>query len=338
MAEPDLEAVAAFLSEALADPPRAPLRMTLLAGGRSNLTYLVSDGRRQVVLRRPPRGHVLETGHDMSREHRVLTALHRTRVPVAEPLALCADASVIGAPFYVMSYVAGTAYRETAQLAALLPAEQEAVADGLADVLAELHLVDPAAVGLAELGRPEGFLERQVRRWGTQLDASRSRELADLDALGSELRALLPTSRRGGIVHGDYRIDNTLTAADGRPAAILDWEMATLGDPWSDLGYLVMWWDGINDLPTPIAATPGEVAGFPSSARLLERYASRSGLDVGDLDWYVALAYYKTAVLFETIWYRHHLGGVADDELEALKNLPPVLAARGRDALPARPA
>jgi aminoglycoside phosphotransferase (APT) family kinase protein len=269
--EPDIEAIAAYLATVLSDPPQAPLQTRLLAGGRSNLTYLVSDGRRQVVLRRPPHGHVLETGHDMSREHRVLTALYGTGVPVAKPLALCSDASVIGAPFYVMSYVPGVAYRETAQLAALPAADQRAVADGLADVLVELHLLDPGAVGLAELGRVEGFLERQVRRWGSQLAASHSRELIDLETLGSELGAQVPASRRGGIVHGDYRIDNTLTAPGGRPAAVLDWEMATLGDTWCDLGYLVMWWDGINDLPTPIAATPGEVAGFPSSAQLLQR-------------------------------------------------------------------
>src|SRR3954470_10757917 len=239
----DLAAVTAWLEQQcpglLAGPPSA----ALVAGGRANLTYVLDDEARRFVLRRPPLGHVLATAHDMSREHRVLSALHGTVVPVPQPLALCADESVTGAPFYVMAHVDGAVLRRRSDVEPLPGAGRRQLVDGMMDVLADLHGVDPAAVGLADFGRPEGFMARQVRRWGGQLDASRSRDLAGIDELRAGLQTSVPEDGDVSVVHGDYRLDNLVVAGPSEPDAyrvrsVLDWEMATLGDPLGDLGLL----------------------------------------------------------------------------------------------------
>src|SRR5512147_1288651 len=207
---------------------RGPLSGRLIEGGRSNLTYALSDGASQWVVRRPPLGHVLATAHDMRREHRVISALLPTSVPVPRPLLLCEDEEVLGAPFYVMEFVEGTPYRTAQQLAPLGAERTRNAVLSLVDTLVELHAVDPAEVGLADFGRPEGFLDRQLRRWGKQLDASRNRDLAGIEELHAALGRALPVSPAPAVVHGDYRLDNVLIGDDDRIKAILDWEMSTL--------------------------------------------------------------------------------------------------------------
>ncbi|MEU8488365.1 phosphotransferase family protein [Streptomyces sp. NPDC048641] len=313
-----------------------PLSGRIVEGGRSNLTYLVGDGSSTWVVRRPPLGHVLATAHDMKREHRVISALHPTSVPVPEALLLCEDDSVLGAPFYVMEYVTGTPYRTADELAPLGPERTRAAVLALVDTLVDLHAVDPAEVGLADFGRPEGFLDRQLRRWGKQLDASRNRELAGVDELHAALGRSLPTSPAPTIVHGDYRLDNVLINedADGvdRIKAILDWEMSTLGDPLTDLGLLVMYSAKL-DLPDSPISTTATAAGHPTPAEIVERYAARSGRDVSAVSWYTAFAWFKLAVILEGIHYRYTLGQTVGAGFDRIGELVPVFIDHGLTTL-----
>jgi aminoglycoside phosphotransferase (APT) family kinase protein len=279
-----------------------PLHGRLIAGGRSNLTYRVSDDHRSWVVRRPPLGHVLATAHDMAREYRVLAALHATGVPVPLTYALCSDPDVIGAPFYVMSSVDGMVYRTADELAAVGPDRARGIAGNLIDTLALLHAVDPAEVGLGDFGRPEGFLARQVRRWKQQLDASRSRPLAGIDELHERLAASPPDGSPPAIVHGDYRLDNVITGPDDKVAAVVDWEMATLGDPLTDVGLLLVY-QRMQRLGDEVMASAAP--GYPSEAQVLRRYAESSGRDVASLGFYLALASFKAAVILEGIHYRY---------------------------------
>ena len=257
---------------------------------------------------------VLATAYDMTREFRVISALAGTGVPVPAALLLCPDDAVLGAPFYLMERVPGEVYRNRAQTDQLSADQRRRLALAMMDTLATLHRVDPAAVGLADFGRPEGFLARQVRRWGGQLDQSRSRPLPGMAELRDRLAATAPEGANAGrIVHGDYRLDNLL--AEPEPVtirAVLDWEMATLGDPLADLGLLLTYWTVFGDRDdaagNPVADGLGPRAGFPSGAELIDRYASRSEIDVGPLDWHIALGCFKLAVICEGIHYRHTLG------------------------------
>ncbi|MET7515557.1 phosphotransferase family protein [Streptomyces sp. NPDC005480] len=313
-----------------------PLSGRLVEGGRSNLTYLVGDGSSTWVVRRPPLGHVLATAHDMKREHRVISALHPTSVPVPEALLMCEDDSVLGAPFYVMEYVEGTPYRTAGQLAQLGPERTRAAVLALVDTLVDLHAVDPAEVGLADFGRPEGFLDRQLRRWGKQLDASRNRELAGVDELHAALGRSLPASPAPTVVHGDYRLDNVLIHedADGvdRIKAVLDWEMSTLGDPLTDLGLLVMYSAKL-DMPDSPVSTTAEAAGHPDPAEIVERYAARSGRDVSAVSWYTAFAWFKLAVILEGIHYRYTLGQTVGAGFDRIGELVPVFIDHGLTTL-----
>ncbi|WP_263252009.1 phosphotransferase family protein [Saccharopolyspora rosea] len=301
----DLGRLRAHLDAELPGLVGGPLRGELVQGGRSNLTYVVTDGAQRWVVRRPPLGHVLATAHDMGREHRVMSALAGTRVPVPRTLLLCRDEDVIGAPFYVMEHVPGTVYRSPELTARLAEAERHDLAHQLVDVLADLHGTDPESVGLGDFGRPEGFLERQIRRWSKQLAASRSRDIEGIDELAGRLAETIPGTPRAGIVHGDYRLDNVIVGEDLRIRAVLDWEMATLGDPLTDLGLLAVYWEGFGGVEhNPITKGVGPDYGFPTAKRLLDRYAARSGADLSDLDWYVAFGYFKIAVILEGIHYR----------------------------------
>ncbi|MCX2182544.1 phosphotransferase family protein [Streptomyces sp. SKN60] len=309
-----------------------PLTARLIEGGRSNLTYLVTDGSAQWVVRRPPLGHVLATAHDMKREHRVISALHDTAVPVPEAVLLCEDETVLGAPFYVMEYVAGTPYRSAAQLAPLGPERTRAAVLGLVDTLVDLHAVDPDAVGLGDFGRPEGFLDRQLRRWGKQLDASRGRELPGIGELHAALGRRLPQSPAPTVIHGDYRLDNVLIGDDDRIKAVLDWEMSTLGDPLTDLGLLVMYSTPLAVPDSPVSTT-ATAAGHPSTAELIERYAARSGRDVSALSWYTAFAWFKLAVILEGIHYRYTLGQTVGAGFDRIGELVPVFIEHGLTTL-----
>ena len=307
-----------------------PLTGRLIAGGRSNLTYEVSDGTRSWVVRRPPLGHVLATAHDMGREHRVITALRDTSVPVPLTYALCTDPDVIGAPFYVMSDVDGVAYRTADQIAVLGPTRIRAIAERLIATLALLHTVPPAEVGLADFGRPEGFLARQVRRWKKQLDASRSRPIAGIDELYALLAANPPDGTPPAIVHGDYRLDNVLVGSDDKIAAVVDWEMATLGDPLTDVGLLIVYqtMERLGDGPMASAAP-----GYPAVPEVLAQYAAGSGRDLSDLGFYIALASFKAAVILEGIHYRYVHGQTVGEGFQEIGAMVEPLVASGLAAI-----
>jgi aminoglycoside phosphotransferase (APT) family kinase protein len=303
----DVERFARWFDGACPGEIGGPVTGRLLAGGKSNLTYEVSSGNRTWVVRRPPLGHVLATAHDMGREYQVISALRDSAVPVPLAIALCADPGVLGAPFYVMSKVNGVAYRSDAQIAVLGPQRTRAIAGRMTDTLADLHAVDYEAAGLSSFGRPAGFLPRQVRRWKKQLDASRSREVPGID----ELHALLAAAADGAdggpatIVHGDYRLDNLLVDPSDKIAAVVDWEMATIADPLTDVGLLIVY-QRLGELGDgPLAS---QAPGYPAEADVLERYALRSGRDLSDLGFHIALASFKLAVIMEGIYYRYTHG------------------------------
>ena len=321
------------LRSALPGLLRGPLSATLVAGGRSNLTYVLTDGHERWVLRRPPLGHVLETAHDMGREHRLLAALAPTDVPVPRPLLL-AGPEVVGAPFYVMEHADGDVLRDRAQLERLDAAAATALADELVDVLVRLHRLDPEQVGLGGLGRPAGYLERQLRRWARQLEASHSRDLPELTRLAERLGQSLPAHSGAAIVHGDYRLDNVVVdPVQGHVVAVLDWEMATLGDPLTDVASTVVWWDGMAGLDSPVAAVPAEVPGWPGSDHLLASYRRQSGTDLDALPWYLGFAFFKIAAIFEGIHYRSRAGLTVGEGFERLGELVPPLVERGHAAL-----
>jgi aminoglycoside phosphotransferase (APT) family kinase protein len=334
----DLDRLAAYLAVHLPELAAAPLRARLIAGGKSNLTYLLRAGEREVVLRRPPLGHVLATAHDMAREHRVISALAPTAVPVPAALLSCADADVIGAPFYLMEKVDGEVFRSRPQTDPLTAGQRRDLAMAMMDTLAALHAVDPAAVGLGDFGRPEGYLGRQVRRWAGQLDASRSRPLPGIDELRDALAASVPEGANAGrIVHGDFRLDNLLANVDPVSVrAVLDWEMATLGDPLADLGLLLTYWDvlgGEEGTGNPIADGLGPRAGFPTGAELVDRYARESEIDVGPLHWHLALGCFKLAVICEGIHYRHTLGQTLGEGFDRIGDMVAPLVAHGLRAV-----
>ena len=326
----DLEALARFL-DARGIGREGPLDADLIAGGRSNLTYRVSDGASTWVVRRPPLAHVLPTAHDMAREWRVISALQDTAIPVPGAVAFCDEPGVVGAPFYVMEHVEGHVVRdrlpaEWPQTAATL----EAMAGALVDTLVSIHDVRPADAGLGDFGRPDGFLERQVRRWWQQWEASKTRDLPAIDELHRRLVAGLPPQSAAGIVHGDYRFDNLIYARDdpGRVAAVVDWEMSTVGDPLCDLGLLVVYW--VTDRDDPAArALPGGGAtlgdGLPSREAMLTSYARRSDRDLTHLEWYVALGHYKLAIIAEGINARFLLGMTVGDGFETMGPAVPLI-------------
>ncbi|WP_203338062.1 phosphotransferase family protein [Nocardioides limicola] len=303
-------------------PLAGPLSATLIAGGKSNLTYRVSDGQQSWVVRRPPLGHVLATAHDMSREHRVIAALADTGVPVPTAYAFCDDLDVLGAPFYVMADMPGTPYRSSAELAKLGPERTRAISTAMVDVLIALHGVDTHVVGLADFGRPEGFLTRQVRRWKKQLDASHNRELPAAEELHRRLAetseaADAAAASRIGIVHGDFRLDNLLVDDDDRPTAVLDWEMATVGDTLTDLALLVVYGRLAVLLPgsvTDVSAAPG----FLSETEIIDRYAAARDVDAPDLGFHLALASFKLATIVEGIHFRYLQGQTVGEGFDGI--------------------
>ncbi|GAB4085345.1 phosphotransferase family protein [Myceligenerans cantabricum] len=316
------------------------LTASLVTGGRSNLTYRVDGARVPLVVRRPPLGHVLATAHDMRREHRVTTAL-AGRVPVPPTVDVVDDTpgddgsggDVTGTVFYVMEHVAGEVLSRPEQNAAFTPAGLRGLGLHLADVLADLHDTDPDAVGLGDFGRAAGYLDRQMATWRRQYDASRSRELPDLDRLQDVLTASVPDDGgRAGIVHGDYRLDNVIVSGGAAPrvAAVLDWEMATLGDPLVDLGMLGMYW-GIRDLAgedvVAGAVVPG--VGYPEFGELVETYAARRGIGMPDLSWYRAFACYKLAVILEGVHFRYRAGQTVGGGFDMIGELVGPLADEG---------
>ena len=310
----DIDRVSAWLAANI-EGAQAPFTFDLIAGGRSNLTFRVTgaDGTR-FVLRRPPLGHVLATAHDMAREHRIIAAVGTTGVPVPPALGLCTDEAVNGAPFYVMGFVDGVVLDSPEKAAALAPELRVAASHHLVDVLADLHAVDVDAVGLGDLAKREGYVARQVKRWSTQWENSKTRELPAIDEVARLLALRMPTQQGVSIAHGDYRFGNCLTDVHhGRVAAVLDWELCTLGDPLADVGYLgVYWFSG--DTANARANDPTSAGGFPTYDDLLQRYATRTGRDLSDIDYYVAFSCWRLAVISEGVYARYLHGAMGSQE------------------------
>ena len=326
-----LDLVGPALARALGDPGWARLEASLVSGGKSNLTFELTSDAGEAVLRRPPDGPLLPRAHDMGREARVQRALAATAVPV--PAILLEDAGeLIGVPFYVMGKVDGYVIRDT------LPAgwaesarDRHAIADVLVDTLADLHAVDPEAVGLSGFGRPAGLGERQLRRWSEQWERSRSRDVPAVEELGRRLRAGPPKGPGGAIAHGDYRIDNCLLGERLPPTveAVLDWELATLGEPLADLGLFLFYWREPGEAKPVLTPAPTMLPGFPSRAYLAERYAKRTGADLSDLPAWVALAHFKTAVIAQGIAARVQAGSMAGQEFGDIDGEVDRIAADG---------
>jgi aminoglycoside phosphotransferase (APT) family kinase protein len=317
-----------------------PLRASLITGGRSNLTYAIRGAAEPLVLRRPPLGHVQSTAHDMAREFRVISALRGSRVPVPRAVRYVDDPTAgVEGPFYLMERVKGRPLVTRDGNAAYTPSQLRELSLDLARTLAHLHSIAPDEVGLGDFGRPDGFLVRQVERWGTQYDGSRNRELPELDALQRELHANIPETRRSSILHGDYRLDNALVRdLDGAPhlGAILDWEMATLGDSLTDLGLLGLYWN-VNSLNSELSgAVPSAVdlaAGYPTFEELVDEYSETAGVTVPELPWYLGLAAFKLAVILEGIHFRFQAGQTVGPGFDRIGSLVTPLARAGRKYL-----
>lgn len=294
-----------------------PLNYSLITGGHSNLTFSVTDAADgHWVLRRPPLGQVLATAHDMSREHTIISALGPTDVPVPTVVGLCEDDSVNGAPFYVMDYVDGLVVRDEAA-AATLTAEQRARAGvSLVEVLSTIHAVDVDAVGLGNLGRKEQYLERQLKRWHRQYEQSCTQveagALPDLGALHDRLAERVPPQQQTSIVHGDYRLDNTMLGPDGSVIAVLDWEICTLGDPLADVGLLLCYWPDPGDVAAMPQLSTVSQPGFPRRSELLDAYDKHSKLDLSGIDYYVAFGYWKLGCIIAGVYARYAGGAMGE--------------------------
>jgi len=298
---------------------RLPLRFELIAGGRSNLTFCVTDAAgSRYVLRRPPTGHLLPTAHDMAREHRIISALGPAGIPVPPALGLCEDLSVTGAPFYVMGFVDGVIARNDTEAERLLD-EASRHRGGLAliDTLAAIHGVDVDQVGLGDLARREGYIERQLRRWhANYLAANASRggsPLETLEEVHQRLTRSVPAQESATVVHGDYRLDNCVLAPDGSAVlAVLDWELCTLGDPLADLGQLLAYWPEPGER-SALGHSATTLAGFPRRNDLVTRYGALTGRDLSHLEFYVAFAFWKLACILEGVYARYVGGAMGDD-------------------------
>ena len=313
----------------------------LVSGGRSNLTFRVTDAAGAAyALRRPPTGGVLSTAHDVSREWRFISALAPTAVPVPPPVAYCADSAVTGAEFYVMGFVEGLVLADRAAGLALASKARASAAGHLIDVLVALHALDPAVIGLGDMVRKTGYVERQLRRWHAQVHATGAPELALLDEVHDLLARRIP-AQSGGIVRGDYRAGNVAFGPDGTVRAVFDWELATSGDPMADLGWLASTWQDPGEQLPPTTPGPSTVAGFPARAQLVQRYARLSGRDVSNLPYWVAFARWRSACIAVGVRSRYLAGHMADDGYaRLLTSAGPggamdrtVLAEAARDAL-----
>lgn len=336
----DIERVTAWMGERLATL-RPPLEFHLIAGGHSNLTYKVTDrSGGHWVLRRPPLGQVLATAHDMGREHRIIAALAQTEVPVAPAVGLCTDEGVNGAPFYVMDFVEGTVVRDEAAAAALSVRQRRAASESLVDVLASIHSVDVEAVGLGDLGRHDGYIERQLRRWYRQYQGSKGQmptmDFPAVDEVHDRLMAAIPTQQEVAIVHGDYRLDNCMLDDAGRVAAVLDWEICTLGDPLADVGLLSVYWTDPGDSAALPQASPTALEGFLRRDEVLARYAEVSGRDLSDIAFYQCFGWWKLTCIIAGVYARYAGGAMGTDvdgqQVERFAHMVDQLAATAQES------
>lgn len=333
------ELIGPFLAQSLHDERWLDCSASLIAGGMSNLTYAVRSPAGEVIVRRPPLGAILATAHDMVREYRVMSALADSRVPVPRTMIVSEAGEDLPFSVLVMERVLGHVCRHGFPAGyAETPQDRRIVGESVVDVLAALHSVDPDAVGLGEFGRPAGFMERQLRRWSKQWESTKMDvELPQLDELRESLVATLPPEGRHAIVHGDYRLDNTILhpVLPGRIVAVLDWEMSTLGDPLADLGGLLAYWAQSDDDDVLVAGRviPPVTAmeGFPTRAEVVDRYAAKTGFDLTHLSWYIGFAYFKLAVICQGIAARHAAGAMVGDGFDAAQaNVAPLVEAGRR--------
>ncbi|MBW3537719.1 MAG: phosphotransferase family protein [Actinobacteria bacterium] len=309
----DVERLSGWLDDNVAGF-EGPFDFQLIAGGRSNLTYRVMDSsKRSFVLRRPPVSDVLATAHDMNREHRVMSALADTAVPVPDMLGYCEDADVTGAPFFVMEFVDGHIVRDRKDAEALRPEARVAIGPRMVEVLSALHGVDPSEVGLGDLGKTDGYLERQLRRWAKQVDQSKTRDLPLIEDVHRRLSAAIPPQVETRIVHGDYRLDNLVAGPDGDVRAVLDWELCTLGDPLADLGLLMVYWAEPGDALTALGEAPTLVDGFSSRLEMRDAYVAATGRDIGSISFYIAFGYWKLACILEGVLSRWRHGAMGEE-------------------------
>lgn len=298
----------------------APFQFEIIAGGHSNLTFEVTaaDGQ-HFVLRRPPLGHVLASAHDMGREHRIIAGLQESAVPVPPVMGFCDDPAVNDAPFYVMRFVDGHVLRDQAAAEYTLDlAARDVASRSLIDTMAAIHAVDLEQVGLDDLGRHEGYIARQLRRWYGQWNQGKTRELPSVDRVHEALSERIPEQGPATIVHGDYRLDNCMVGDDGRVVAVLDWEICTLGDPLADLGLLQVYWTGPGDAESAWTGAATTAEGFWDRAMLVDRYADVSGRDTSELDFYVSFAYWKLACILEGVYSRYLGGALGERDADEL--------------------
>ncbi len=294
-----------------------PLSFERISGGRSNLTFSVTDaGGRRWALRRPPLGKGLTSAHDMGREHRVMSALGPTDVPVPPIVGMCEDETVNGAPFFVMDFVEGPILRnQEAAVEAFDETDRHEIGGRVADTLVRIHAVDPDAVGIGDLGKKQDYVARQLHRWQGQWEKSKTREVPLIDDVHARLVARIPEQGPATIVHGDYRLDNMILSPSGEVAAVVDWELCTLGDPLADVGMLMVYWAQPGDELIPLEL-PTTAPGFPGRDEVKARYAERSGRNLSEIDFYVALGYWKLGIILQGIIARVAAGqyGKAEDE------------------------
>ncbi len=331
----EVEAVEAYFR---ANVPGAepPLRFERVAGGRSNITYVVRDaGDGSWVLRRPPLGERLGSAHDMGREHRIMSGLQGTDVPVPRTIAMCEDEDVTGAPFYVMDYVEGAVLRDEAAAADYGDdALRRRAGESVVDTLVALHAVDPESVGLGELGRHDGYAARQLKRWKRQWDESATRAVPAMDETHALLSERIPAQQGVALVHGDYRLDNVILDAEGAVSAVLDWELCTLGDPLADVGLLLVYWSQADDAVHALGSAPTLASGFMTRDEVRDRYASASGRDLSDVEFFVALGYWKLAAILEGVYKRYSSGAYGGDasDFDQFATVVEQLAAAALDA------
>lgn len=307
----DPEPVTAWMAERVELSP--PLQFEIIAGGHSNLTYRVGDAAgRQWVLRRPPLAHLLAGAHDMVREHRLLSSLEPTEVPTPPVVGLCTDHEVNGADFYVTDFVDGTVLRSLDDAETLTPEARGALSRRMVEVLAAIHGTDLEATGLATLGRPEDYVARQLHVWRRQFNAMTSRELPIIERVHDVLAASIPPQTEATLVHGDYRLDNCLSTADGDLAAVLDWEISTLGDPVAELGFLLGYWVEAHDGFNPLGHDATAADGFWTRDQLAHAYAELTGRDISHIEWHFAFASWRLACILEGVHARYVGGAIPE--------------------------
>lgn len=324
--------VAEWLAERL-ENLEPPLAFSLIAGGHSNLTYRFTDRAGSAwVLRRPPLGHVLQSAHDMAREHKIIDGLRNSDVPVPEAIALCRDTEVNGAPFYIMAFVEGDVLHDAGAARRLGEDQRFDIGMHAVDVLARLHNLEPDTVGLGDLGRREAYLARQLKRWKRQWEASKTHEIPEMEETARILEDRMPDQIGSAIVHGDYRLGNMIVGA-GRVRAVLDWELCTLGDPLADVGYLLNSWIAPGEADEEATTAAG---GFPSRAAISERYEQMTGRDLGGIGYYRAFSHWRLAAIGQGVYKRYLVGAMgkrSDFDLESYKSSVSVRAGTALELL-----